>query len=82
MLPNSLNQQPPKEVQDLLKEYKEHMAERELIIADGLFLLYEKAVETVTDQPDKVSLGKFIRRAYWADAGNMTPEMVKARLRL
>lgn len=82
MLPNSINQNPPKEVQDLLQDYREHSAERELVVSDGFFLLYEKSVEKVEDQPDKVTIGKFIRRAYWSEAGNMTPEMVKARLRL
>lgn len=79
---NSVNQEPPQEVKDLLKEYREHQAEQELVVSDGFFLLYEKTVEKVEGQPDKVSIGKFIRRAYWADAGYMTPEMVKARLRL
>lgn len=82
MLPNSLNSQPPKEVQELLNEYRSHPTERELVIADGFFILYKKTIEKVENQPDKVIIGEFIRRAYWADAGNMTPEMLKARLRL
>jgi hypothetical protein len=82
MLPNSLNAVPPKEVQDVVNEYKQHPKERELIINDGYFLLYEIVITKVEGQPDTVSGTKFLRRAYWADAGNMTLDMVKARLRI
>lgn len=82
MFPNSLSNQPPKEVLDLVNEYKSNPTTRELVLQDGYFVLYAKTITKVKDQPDKVELGEFIRRAYWADAGNMTLEMVKARLRL
>lgn len=81
--PVSPNGQPPDEVKNLIAEYQANKAGLELFITDGYFVLYEKIVTKGEDgQPDTVSLGKFLKRAYWSDAQFMSQEMLRLRLRL
>lgn len=63
---------------ELVQEFHQNESERELVIFEGLFLLYDKVVsQGDPDQPTTVHVGDFIRRAYWKDAGAMTLDQVK-----
>lgn len=82
--PFSMNRQPPQEVLDLVSEYKAHKDTRDLLIVDNMLFLYELSIIKSEHEgnPDVVTRGAFIRRAYWAEASGMSQDMVKSRLGL
>lgn len=79
MLPN--HQEPPDAVKELVREYYANKKTRELIIHDGMFLLYELYVTEEKDgKPARVGLGNLIKRAFWPEAGYMTPEQLRVAI--
>lgn len=76
------DRKPPQDVIDLVDTYKGAPDKYELVIHDGLFLLYElnTTAPEKDGEPTQVILGNFVRRAYWRDTVGLSLDMIKARL--
>lgn len=73
---------PPKDVVDLVNQYKQHPDQFELVIYDNMFFLYELTLTKPEDDssPTMVQRGPLKSRAYWRDAAGISLDMMKSRL--